>query len=1099
MSATVLAPPAGLTRRTDRLVLAALVLAGPSGALAEDVVDVVWGPTSRAHDPQRELRGVTSRLRARYGREAVTVVAGRLRWTGRSDLDEHQRLLATSDEGRSSRPTGEHIDAWRAACELWAPGGPLVELSARHPGAAAVVAARSAVLERLVAVVTQFDEIVPPWLERLLARALEDDHTDERIVVLLAAARSAAGDARGVSDAVRLHAEALAPFGLDASNGIRAIEAVAADPVARSRAGGTAGLLLLGWESARRPLGLDVPFVGRDADLEWLHRQVEAARDEPGIVVLAGRRGAGRTALLEQFAADARRAGHEVVWCSGSREPLAPMPLAGHDRSVPDAPTTVIVIDDADECAAGALTALSRAVRATAVAAVLVVLGVDHARLDRWIAVEGLDLDGADVRVVRRLDGGALSRVARAAHPGLGSEVIGRLTELAVGRPARVARIPRVHGPRVHGPRDTPDLHDGEAGDEAASVLEAAVALVVDEVAASGPSIGAVVDLVALAGGTIDRELAIAALAGLAAPDAIDVAVEAGLVTEGRASAGVSRLRVPALVAAEVRRRMGSWRAAVLHTALADALDAAGPTPDVVRVAAHRWAAGMADVGVDAAIDASIAAGRHAAARLDHAGAARWLDGARLLIERHDDAPSARLVEVLVEEGQAMAWAGSSAGSSAADATLARAVDLARGLEDPQLLAQALTVTGGDLGGSRRWRAGSLGELREVLVRLAPDDHRHRSLVLSRMAWLLSPSRVPDAAGQAATQAIDAAEASGDPSLMARAWTSFLECTPHDDDLAERLDLSRRLTASGRLLGDERVVTIGLAHEATARFAIATGDDLALVARLVRRLDRQHGIEFAGPARSLLRGLRGDLDGAEELVRAQLTARGDATPDDDTYTALLLQLASVLRWRGVLGSFFDGSFTPPTGLLEGPGQVAMAVALGELGQPEECRALLRTVLDDLDASMVAYPSARLVLVALGAEAAVLAHDADAAERLLPFLLPAAERGLNCSAWVHAWAGAASHHAGAMLALLGRVDEARAWLDAAEHRHRSLGAWPYLAVTHVERARLERTVARSARGGTRVEANTVADAHHTAALDLANRFGLVSVERSLADL
>lgn len=1089
-AATVVGPTATtrVHHRHDRAMLVMLALARGDHVERARLAPVCDGSARKARDA---LTRIASLLGSDAdGQPGLERNSATVRLLLPTDVDEFARRWRQADRqveaGRKPQARRRH----ESAAALWAAGNEVVgavrasSLDVRGAADARSLLRRRAEQLRQACFLVAEEGGPPRWLQVALDQAVLDDPSDDLLAHLLTSAVAATSQPVVLERVVQRHAERLAEVGLGVGAVVQAVAATRADPTVVAEGGGFAGLLALAAGATSRRGSAGSALVGRGSVLAQLHDAWEATAEEPAVVLVVGPRGSGRTAVLRAVDDRVRGDGADVVWLRAAdgallvgdvwlRPPNAPKTVRGLVLGAMGlAPTTsatevddylrghplVLLIDDIDDAAPGVAHDVVEFMRNVVTGRLLVVASADGRSA---VALTADGLVGAQVLYVDYLRDGQAARLLRRRAPTLGPDHLRRLHEQAAGVPGRIVALAAV---------STSEL------DITNPVLE--------EVAMLDPPSRLLMEVIATAGSWVPSGTLARAATALGLVDyqaVVDQLVRARLVGSDDLHVWVA----PAL-GTEIVAKLPPWRAAVAHRAVAAALT----TVDFERAAGHRWSAALAGVDPTGASSAAIAAGRLASSQSDHLGAARWFAEARRLAPIGLGVTSDGLAEMLILEGEALGWVG----HPDALPRLEEAADLARASGSRSLLARALTVTGGDLGGNRRWDTAPIDELRDLLHQLPPDAHADRGRVLSTLAWLLSSRLDADAASDATRRAMDAAEASGDPAVLARAQMAYLETEPHDHDLARRADVIDRLLAAGRLLGDQQLVAIGLAHMATLRFALAGADGegtgLSEVVDLVRRLHRDHRMSFAQPARSLLRLVRGDLGGAERLIRVQLLAKGATAVDDDLYTALLLQLAAVLRWRGELGAFFDGTFTPPTGLLEGPGQVAMVVALAELGQTDAAAEQLPDVVAGLARSVLAFPSARLVVFGLAAEACVLTGQADLAAPLMAQLRPAAEAGLNCSAWVHAWMGSASHQLGALAVLTGDHDEARTWLDDAERRHRMLGATPYLASTLLTRARLERQAGNGA---------GLWETPLTEALALARADGLRVLERAASAL
>lgn len=143
----------------------------------------------------------------------------------------------------------------------------------------------------------------------VVARA-SHDLLDESTVVLAVRALAQVGRQAEAIEMCHLHAEALAARGLVVSGTFRSLE-----------------LTVLRHDTERPRRSAESVFVGRDRELEVLAAAWNAAASRPGVVMIEGRAGIGKTRLVTQFVAD--RVPLDVPALMGS---------CGVERSVPLAP-----------------------------------------------------------------------------------------------------------------------------------------------------------------------------------------------------------------------------------------------------------------------------------------------------------------------------------------------------------------------------------------------------------------------------------------------------------------------------------------------------------------------------------------------------------------------------------------------------------------------------------------------------------------------------------------------------------------------------------------------------------------------------------------
>ncbi|HET9739330.1 MAG TPA: BTAD domain-containing putative transcriptional regulator, partial [Solirubrobacteraceae bacterium] len=202
-------------------------------------------------------------------------------------------------------------------------------------------------------------------------------------------------------------------------------------------------------------------------------------------------------------------------------------------------------------------------------------------------------------------------------------------------------------------------------------------------------------------------------------------------------------------------------RRARLHLAIADAVEALRGDANAGEIAHHRLAAGMEP---DRAIEAAVRAGAWALARLAPDEAIRWFEAARkaLLATRPDD--QAGLCEMLIGLGEAQRQAG----DGTYRATLLEAATLARRTGDADQLARAVLANSrGFESASGNVDADRVTNLEAAIALLGERDDRQRARLLAQLQ--LEQTFVADLAERRglSDEAKALAERSGDGTTLA--------------------------------------------------------------------------------------------------------------------------------------------------------------------------------------------------------------------------------------------------------------------------------------------------------------------------------------------
>ena len=604
-----------LRSRQARTLLKRLALERGGTVSADALVQAVWPeqPGARPAQPERDLHVLVSRARGVVGTDRVTRGDGGYAlvadWW---DVDE----LATLAREASRRATAGDTVGARTAAE-----GALAlvrgDLLADEPDAEWAADARAAAATAVAEVRRQAAHaaLATGQVGDAAAHAtaaLRADPYDEAALRTLMKAHAAAGrPASALAEFARVRELLAEELGVDPAPETRALhEALLREEPAPAPAPGPAGRLL----------------VGRATEMNLLDGELERARTGARVVVVSGEPGAGKTALLDRWAANAVARGAVVLRGRAEAGELALQPvldaLAGRlagvtpdewsvasglpgpgatadalslrvfahldeaVRSLPTGTGTALVLDDADGADPVTWAWLGHVHRRQELPLLVVAalrdlaaasIGVDtHVRLPPLGAAEVAELVGADraAELLERSGGNPLllTELARAGDPGR-DEVPSSLRE------AVAARLRRT-GP-------------AEATLQAAAVL------------------GAGIDLDLLA--------AVTGAAPLAVLEQLDVGLRQAFLVERDGALAFRHELVRLAVAGAATAARRAW----LHLRAAEVL---GSRPDAPPLELARHAREGGDRGLAATALASAA--DVALSRLDLAGAERLLDEA---------------------------------------------------------------------------------------------------------------------------------------------------------------------------------------------------------------------------------------------------------------------------------------------------------------------------------------------------------------------------------------------------------------------------------------------------------------------------------------
>ncbi|MFD5620967.1 ATP-binding protein [Streptomyces yangpuensis] len=529
---------------------------------------------------------------------------------------------------------------------------------------------------------------------------------------------------------------------------------------------------------------------------------------------------------------------------------------------------------------------------------------------------------------------------------------------------------------------------------------------------------------------------------------ALEAAWHAGVLTVVETTdAGRTYRFTHDLVRDEVLGRTAPAVARALHEAAAQALERTGDPTEAARIAAHWRRAGKEPGHCAAAAHWSRIAADQARERHAYADAARHLADAAAVLVPTDPQRAPALIELARAEFLAGLY----------DASLrhcTEAADSANATNQPALLAEVALVLQGV----------TFPEASEVISQLCraalaveylPSAVRAR--LLAQLATASADLGSPDTAAGHARAALDLAEATGDLRAELDAARAMEMTLAHPDDMAGRLRLGELSVSRAEQLGDPLAAVLG--HEWRIQAGYLMGllelvDDAidgieAIADRSPLPLTRWHLLRVSA-ARAALKGqfatARRCNDDAAKIARAS----GDKTAISMNYV-LCLQLALVRRdpaelpremWR-------DLDRAPRSPLFLSVRARALFLA-GRLNEAREVYSQLRPVLP-IPMTNPTWPAVLLHLVDLielvgDAEAAQLVYDQLVLFRPYPGALgtPTAY-----------FSGTVSRELGRLALAAGRPVKAEKLLREALVRNRALGAWPYVALTYLDLAVVQR--------------------------------------------
>jgi class 3 adenylate cyclase len=576
--------------------------------------------------------------------------------------------------------------------------------------------------------------------------------------------------------------------------------------------------------------------------------------------------------------------------------------------------------------------------------------------------------------------------------------------------------------------------------------------------------------------------------------DVLDEALSARVIGEVPETARRYRFS-HALVRETLYGELNTPRRVRLHGRVGEALEAlhgGAAGGHLAEISHHFFQAVQAGGGVDRAVAAATRAGDWAAERLAHAEAALHFERAVQALDLADQPDparaallSTRLAELWMEAGEAERGQGESL----------RAAERAREVGDAELLARSALAYGAGFPVIEMGRTDStmVGLLEEALEAVGPEDSIFRTRLLDRLATELYFTAEPSRTQAIKDEAIAMARRLDDPRTLARALAWFtrirMSWTPAEIE-AQRAAQEEVVELASRA-GDPNLAHIALVSLLQCALALGRREEVEQVQRrteaLIDQIRTPRVRYLALMYEALWAHLEGRFAAGLELSRRAF-ALGQRVYSDNALQWYACQLHSTLLHQGrarVGEPLTSWAERFPHYPVYASSLARNACAAGDL-------ELGRRAYEGLAEKGFAFPEDGNYhnCCHLVAETCVELGDRERAPQLYEKLLP--------MAGVYA-------HWGPGIALLGPLERPLALLATLLGRHQAacghfertlaslegLGAWPWLAQTQCDFARML-----LARGGDGDSARAVALLN--AALDRAQSLGMTPlVEQALA--
>jgi predicted ATPase/DNA-binding SARP family transcriptional activator len=495
-------------------------------------------------------------------------------------------------------------------------------------------------------------------------------------------------------------------------------------------------------------------------------------------------------------------------------------------------------------------------------------------------------------------------------------------------------------------------------------------------------------------------------------------------------------------------------RRALLHRAVAEAIEALDPSGARVAELARHWAAAASPDAPAKAIEAARAAGDRAMQALAPDDAVRWYGSALdLLVQSPDDAVRC---DLLIRLGRAQR----DAGDLQSRTTLLDAAHLAQRIGDHELLIYAaLANSTGYAGTSDETLAERTQMLEAALAVCESGDSPRRARLLATLATESAERFSLEYERELCDEAISIARRLDNPLLLARVLNLTLSASWHPATLTERLARSAEAVELATQLGGGPLLHWAAMWRVHALVESGDVDGGARWLDEMARIAAEVGypaLQWSSPAfKAALAVLHGDTATANQLG-SEAIARAAGLAANDAELSVLNARIGIARHRGASesewGRLADEQLRWAQTLRT---QAEPAMTLAQAGRTEEARQLLADDLTNIGSGMTRSFTGFAALwgelcVMLGTQAqARIVYDA-----LSPYHDQVASTGAR-------WDGAVAGTLGMLSAFLGRDDEADQWFAEAEQVNELIRA-PY----HLARHRVAWAKMLLARGQTR---------------------------------
>jgi class 3 adenylate cyclase len=537
--------------------------------------------------------------------------------------------------------------------------------------------------------------------------------------------------------------------------------------------------------------------------------------------------------------------------------------------------------------------------------------------------------------------------------------------------------------------------------------------------------------------------------------DLLDEALAAQLIQERRGDHAGTYDFTHALIRQTLYGELSTPRRVILHRQIGRALEqvhADNLEPHLAELAHHFYEAAPGG-DVNKAIDYAQRAGDRAVALLAYEEAAGHYEIALQVLDLKERPAERQRFDLLMALGQAYTRADV---PEKATMILEQAVQLGETLSEPRLLGEAANayswaVSRGPLFGT----GADVPVLQRALETLTEEDSALRAKLLAWLSLQLAQRSPLEHRLAVAQQARETAERVGSFEALTYALAALHDCLQGPERTEERLAVANEWLQAAERAGDKAQVLLARVNRLTALAELGEMDEvereIAITADLADQMREPAWSGFRPVWNGMLATMEGRYEEAEQLV-LQVLPIAQRTQQPNWVQSVAAQFYSIRRGQGRLGELEQIVLQNAE---ENPEvrawQAALAVMYLDTHRQDQAHEWFER-LAARDFADVPSDAFLMVTILLAADLARGLGDRRRAGLLYEILRPYAARNVVVGNAVLC-DGSASYPLGLLASTMGRWDDAERHLQDALAFNEKIGAWPWLARTRYEYARM----------------------------------------------